>query len=275
MTLKLSFASLFSLIFTIAWSQGGISVDYSKVYFQQEPGEIASQTINISNPTDEDLYLDLKLMDWKRDIEGKKEYSTAGSLASSCANWIEFSPQNTFIPANGSLQLTIHMQVPDDYPMHKGVANAMLMLKQNKPFKYTTVDENALKSQINVLFQMGIHIYYTPPVLQRKGLEINNYWHEKNLVNLDLTNIGDVILDSQIEVEVVNQNTGAIFKLTQEARKISFLPNDRRILHFELLKDLPSGKYAAMAVVDIGADEDLEVATMEFEFKNSQIFTSK
>lgn len=275
MNFKFLFTPLFLLPFTILWGQGGISVDKSKVYFQQDPGEISSQVINVSNPTDEDLYLDLTVMDWQRNIEGEKEYSTAGSLPTSCAKWVKFSPQNTFIPAKGSLQLTIHMQVPEDYPMERGVANSMLMLKQNKPYQYTTVDENALKSQINVLFQMGVHIYYTPPELQRKGLEINNYWQENNLVNLDLTNVGDVILESQVEVEVVNQNTGAIFKLTQEARKLSFLPKDRRILHFELLKDLPSGKYSAMAVVDIGADEDLEVATMEFEYKNSQIFTSK
>lgn len=254
------------LSFKIA-AQGGIAVNNGKLFFEGVTGEVLNQTLTVSNPTDDAVQLQIFLGDWKRDSLGIKQYSEPGTLGHSCANWLNINPPVAVIPPQGKINLNIQLSVPETYQITSGVQNAMIFLRQMKPFKPKIAGaEEKLESDIQVLFQVGVHVYYTHPALQKKAIAIQDFQKKDNhQILLALQNMGEVELTAYTQLELTNLVDGTEIKLFEKPYQLSFMPDDFRYVSIELPETLPKGKFSALAIVDIGMDYDLEVGILEFE----------
>ncbi|MCB0664069.1 MAG: hypothetical protein KDC24_15085, partial [Saprospiraceae bacterium] len=115
-------------------------------------------------------------------------------------------------------------------------------------------------------------IYYTHPALAKKGMEIRKFNLNPALpeqqVELALKNTGEVITEGFVQVEFTDKNTGAEYRVLDQSYGANFLPGDLRYFYFPLPQDMPNGEYTAMAIIDIGSEEELIIGMKDFQFEN-------
>jgi hypothetical protein len=263
---------IFSLtVLSLLSAQSGVSINNGKLFFSALPGDHETIDVLVTNPNADEIILQAFLKDWFRDTLGQKIYQEPGSMGTSCAEWVSVEPENIVVPAEGNAIVRVKMDVPEDYDLNEGVKNAMLFVRQIKDPSKGGENQRALKSSMEVVFQIGIHIYYSHPGLTRKGMEIKSFSmnpsNPEKQICLALENTGEVITEGFIQIEFTNQETGKEYRILDQALGANFLPDDYRNFYFRLPENLPSGKYTAMAIVDIGSDEELILGVKDFEFE--------
>ncbi|MEZ5056081.1 MAG: hypothetical protein R2879_03500 [Saprospiraceae bacterium] len=266
----LSVLAFFSIIISLS-AQSGVSINNGKLFFSALPGEQETIDVLLTNPNPEEIILQAFFKDWYRDSLGQKIYQEPGTLGTSCAEWVSVEPVNIVVPSEGNAVARVKMDVPVDYDILEGVKNTMLFVKQIKDPSKGGENQQALKSSMEVVFQIGIHIYYSHPGLTKKGMEIKSFSMNpadpNKQITLALENTGEVITEGFIQIEFTNQETGQEYRILDQALGANFLPEDYRNFYFRLPENLPSGKYTAMAIVDIGSDEELILGVKDFEFE--------
>lgn len=250
----------------------GVSVNQGRLFYNGAPGEREVKEIVLTNPTNEKVLFQLSFQDWERDTFGVKQYTDASSLKHSCASWATVSETSIELPPMGEKTVTIEMAPPSNIKPTDGVYNTMLFIRQIKdPYQRVSTGGN-LQSSIAATFQIGVHLYYIHPSLQQQELAIKGFQFEdqSNEPNskflIKLQNVGETVVDGSIKLELTNSETGKEYR-PFEAHPVAaaFMPNDVRYVTLDLPSDIPAGKYSALAIVDIGASHDLQMAVIEVE----------
>ena len=128
----------------------------------------------------------------------------------------------------------------------------------------------SIKNGIGIvtLFEVGLHIYYTPPGNQTKSLDIANISDilndntENKKVAVDINNDGNTINDATVEFELTNTDNGAEFKLP--AVSISMLPGTKQVVKFSLPEKI-SGNFLGVAIIKMAGSNDLVVGEKNFK----------
>ena len=253
----------------------GVSVDNGRLFFDKLPGERDSRDIVLTNPTNEKIIFQLSFQDWVRDTFGIKLYNEPGTLNHSCADWASVNQTSIELPPMSEKTIIVEMKPPSDITPADGVHNAMLFIRQIKdPYNRVATDGN-LKSSINATFQIGVHLYYIHPSLQQKELAIKGFQFDdqtnennrKFLIKLE--NVGETVVDGNIKLELTHSDSGVEYRpFDNHPVAVAFMPNDVRYVRLDLPNDLPAGKYSALAIVDIGASHDLQMAVIDVEIPN-------
>lgn len=241
-------------------------VNNSKLYFRQFPSETFQEDIVIENPSDKPIELQVLMADWTRDSLGTKQYVPAGTLPQSCADWLQIQPQVALIQAKSSLKVSVSLTAPASIKPEDGEKNTMIFLRQTDPLTAQQTDEQGVKTNIEILYQVGVHVYYIHPSLQQKAISIEKFWYDdnENLI-LGLKNTGEVDLNTNIALEFTHQETGEEIKLLDQDIQVAFMPNDFRYVSIPVPENL-SGRYSVLAIIDLGEDSDLEVGVLEVGF---------
>jgi P pilus assembly chaperone PapD len=258
LTLMLVFVSL------AAWSQAGITASPTRLYFQ--PGKKAEQRVTVTNPNaDKPLEVGISLNDWNYDSLGNNLSYDAGTIPSSCAKNVTVLPGSYFTLAPGeSKEITVSVHdVPND-PANP-VRTAMLYLTQLNPGDGFSEKGAAIK----VTVRMGIKIYYTAQTKAKGDVEISNYLAQKKngkmeSLKLYLDNTGSLWVNGTIHYDLLNKETGRKFEIP--AIEFYSLPGDKRVFSSNLPADLEKGSYTATAIVNIGDNEELKLAELDFTY---------
>jgi hypothetical protein len=270
------FMFLFTCLATNIDAQG-VSVNNGRLFFKGVPGEREVQEITLTNPTNEKVLFQLSFQDWVRDTFGVKQYSDPNTLNHSCASWASVSETSVELPPRGEKTVTVEMAPPRNVTAANGVHNAMLFIRQIKdPYARVTTNGN-LQSSINATFQIGVHLYYIHPSLQSQELAIKGFQYEdqddkENLkFMIKLENVGETVVDGNIKLELTNADSGKEYRpFDKHPVAAAFMPNDVRYVTIDLPDDIPAGKYSALAIVDIGAAHDLQMAVIDVEIRRER-----
>lgn len=244
-----------------AYAQMGIAASPMKLNFDAQSGGSQNLTVTVSNPSSKILEVGAGLADWQRDEEGKIIYAAANTINASCAGWIKIFPTTNFTLNPGEKKvITVMMTVPPDND--KAVKNCMLFFTQLNPEK-----GNGTGVSINLAVRLGVQVYYTPPGLNKKNLEIDNFKDtadngDQKLL-LTVKNEGEVETDGKVNFELTNMNNGQ--KITLPEADVYLLPASKRIVNVALPKDLKKGNYSATALLDYGQNEELKIGELEFK----------
>jgi hypothetical protein len=269
----LSFLSFF--FFSVAINAQGLSVDNGRLFFKGAPGEQQSQELTISNPTDKKVIVQIAYQDWVRDEYGTKNYAEAGSMKKSCAPWTSVKENTIELAPMSEKIIQVEMTPPAGLTAKDGVHNSMLFLKQIKdPYERVAAD-GKLKSSISATFQIGVHLYYIHPSLSQQELSIQGFQFEESnsesgpVFLIKLENIGETLVDSSIKLELTDKSSGKEYRpLDAQPLTAAFMPADVRYVSIDLPQDIPAGKYSALAIVDTGAANDLQMAMIDVEIPN-------
>ena len=268
------FMMLFSLMATTVSAQG-VSVNQGRLFYNGAPGEREVKEITLTNPTNEKVLFQLSFQDWVRDTFGVKQYANPNTLKHSCASWVSVSETSFELPPMGEKTITVEMAAPTNVDPANGVYNAMLFIRQIKdPYARVSAGGN-LQSSIDATFQIGVHLYYIHPSLQQQALAIKGFMFEGEQAEqnskfmIKLENVGETVVDGSIKLELTNSDSGMEYRpFDKHPVAAAFMPKDVRYVTLDLPKDIPAGKYSALAIVDIGASHDLQMAVIEVEIPN-------
>ena len=239
----------------------------AKLSFELDKGGSKSQTINISNTTNNKFQLQLEFMDWTRDTIGKHIYLPAGLSRQSCAKWLSFDKPFVELGPGQSTTVTVTLKVPDTEEAISEMKWTMLVFK--------TVNENKVpdkdakwSTRINQVVGLGVHIYQTPPNVTNKELKMTSFSQVpgKNVYRIACKNLGGVQKYGKFSIELSDNETGS--KTALQPQTIPLFPQQNRYVDFNLPSNLPKGKYTATALIDAGDDDvPIEAAQKEIDIK--------
>lgn len=249
-------------------AQAGMSVSPGKIYFKLAPGMNGAQKILVSNPNNKDLQVGASVSDWAYDVLGNNLTYDAGTLKTSCADWIQLMPGTFFTLQPGEKkEITIIFNVPPDAKIDIPVHNAMIFFTQLNPGDSRSQSGTPIKVSV----RMGVKLYHSFSQQEIRSIEVLNFSDHADPLHKDLPgyleleveNNGKVWLESKIKWELLNTRTGEKLKL--EDMDSFSLPGDKRLIRKPLPSDLKKGRYSATAIINYGNKEELKVVELEFE----------
>jgi len=246
-------------------AQAGMTVSPGKLYYKLPAGSSATQKIIVSNPNEKELEVGVSVSDWNYDSLGNNQTFDAGTLATSCADWLQVMPGSYFtLQPHEKRELNVVFTVPANANKEIPVHNAMLFLTQLNPGDARAANGTSLK----VTVRMGIKLYHSFTQVEERDIDIVNLkdvtdtGHNPGFLELMLKNTGKLWLEGKIKWELLNTQTGEKKKL--EEQDIFSLPGDLRIIRQNLPADLKKGKYTATAVINYGNKDELKLVELEF-----------
>ena len=268
---KLSFSlialsAMLLLSFSQVYAQTGLSVSPPRTYFTVSPGQSETKQVLISNPSKTNtLELSVSFGDWEYDSIGNNVMAEAGTLANSCAEWVDILPQSFFSVAPGeSYELDVRMNVPENLSNDMPVHTCMVYITQINPVDGV----NEQGANIKIAVRSGIKLYHRSDVPRDANVEITNFAYNKespNRLKFAFDNVGNVWTDGVITCELLDQNTGRKIKL--EDVVFYSMPGDERQLFFNLPQDLAPSKYIATAIFDYEHASAIKMAELSFDYE--------
>lgn len=250
------------------FAQAGMTVSPGKMYFTLAPGTTSTQKVSVSNPNSKDLEVGVSLNDWDYDTNGNNQTHEAGTLKTSCADWVQILPGSYFTLRPGEQkELTIILTVPVDAKTEIPVHTAMLFLTQLNPGD--SKSQNG--SPIKVSVRMGVKLYHSFTQNAERSLEVLNFIDRSDikakessgLLELEVRNNGKSWLESKIKWELLNTQTGEKQKLPDQ--ESYSLPGDTRFIRQPLPLNMKKGRYNATAIINYGNKDELKIVELEFE----------
>ena len=239
----------------------------AKLSFKVDRGGSASKAITIQNTTSSKFQLEVLFTDWMRDTVGEHVYLEPGTSKQSCAKWVTYDKPFVELEPGQSTNITVTLKVPDTEEAVSEMKWTMLVLRTVSE-KQATVVNNKVGAALIQTVGMGVHIYQTPPNIINKEIKMLSFSElpGKNAYRVDCKNLGGVQIMGKFSFELSSMTTGA--KTALEPRMIPLFPQQERYVDFVLPKDLPKGKYTAIALIDAGEDDlPIEAAQKEIVVK--------
>ena len=246
-------------------AQAGMTVSPGKLYYKLPAGGSATQKIVVSNPTDIDLEVGVSVNDWNYDSLGNNQTFDAGTLSTSCADWVTVLPGSYFtLRPHEKQELNVVFNVPAGANQSVPVHNAMVFLTQLNPGDAKTSGGTSIKVSV----RMGIKLYHSFAQSEERDIDIVNLKDvadtgaNAGYLELAMKNTGKIWLEGKIKWELLNTQTGE--KKKMEEQDFYSLPGDTRLMRQQLPPGLPKGKYTATAVINYGNKDELKIAELEF-----------
>lgn len=254
---------LFSLVLMMSFGIKAqrFAVQPGIIQFNAEPGITQTRTLKITNISDKKITFQAYFADWLRDSLGGHEYYRADTLSRSCANWVVLNKNLIEVEPQATEDVVVVLKTPFDAKQFDQMKWAMLFLQTVQEKDSVAGNSKELKTEIRELMRVGIHIYQTPPTVNKVEAKVDYFMHEekdsiKNSYSFKVENVGDVMLNCKSYITLTNITTGQEFKL--ERLEFPMFPEGKRLLKFVIPDNIPKGKYSALAVLDIGEDEELQ-----------------
>lgn len=198
------------------------------------------------------------LGDWKRNPKrGEKVFFKAGRLPGSLARWIDYSPSEFELPAGTNQNVKFTITVPKEA---EGTQWAMFFVEgEPSPIGSGEIKEGRVAA-ISTIIRWGIQIYQTDSKTAYKDgkitsvdIESSNPDKDDLIVKVTFQNTGNTRLRPTGRVEIRNEMGDTVNRIDIDYFPI--LPGDKSSLELTLpKKNLPVGKYIALAIIDFGGD---------------------
>jgi P pilus assembly chaperone PapD len=235
--------------------------------FQVEPGNTQTQVIRITNITDKKVTFQAYLADWLRDSLGGHEYYRPDTLKRSCASWVVLNKNLVEVAPMGTEELLVVLRGPADAKSFEEMKWAMLFLQTVQEKDSSAAGGTELKTEVRELMRIGIHIYQTPSAINKTEAKLVSFEADttKNAYVFHVENAGQVMLQCKSYVTLTNVTTGQEYKIDRV--EFPVFPDGKRYIKFIVPDTVPRGKYSALAILDIGEDEELLALEKSIELK--------
>lgn len=261
--------SLATFVFiSVAAQAQQMSIQPSILDYHLAPGTSESQTISITNLSNKKMIFEANLADWQRDSTGSHEYYKADTISRSCAAWVSLSKTLIELEPGKTENILVKLVAPTDPSKDKEMKWAMLFLQSVSEQDSASRNKKSVSTKINEIVRVGIHIYQTPPQLTNlsaKAISFTPVAGEKNVYELAMANTGDVQINCKAHLELTNVASGSETKF--ENIEFPVFPGGKRKVKLTIPPSIKSGKYSALAVLDLGEDIALEALEKEIVVK--------
>jgi P pilus assembly chaperone PapD len=236
------------------------------ISFNVDPGKTQTQVVRITNASNKKLAFQAYLNDWLRDTTGGHSYFRPDTLKRSCANWVTLSRNFVEVQPNQTEEILVTLNGPSDPALFEQAKWAMLFV-QSVEEQETAKSTKDLKTQVKETIRVGIHLYQTPNTLTKTAAQALSLRpaKDKGTYEFVVANAGDIMLQCKATLTLTNTQNGEEIKLDRV--EFPMFPEGKRVVRFAIPEKLAKGKYSALAVLDIGEDQELQAIEKSIEIK--------
>jgi P pilus assembly chaperone PapD len=226
-----------------------LSVSPIRVEHLVKQGERGTDMITVANEGTAPTRIKVSIENWTLSRDGVLNFTPAGTDPFYCGKWIRINPIDFRVDPRQNKEVRYTISVPPD--VEEGGYRAAVIFETVPDIKPgEKVRKVFLKSRIvTVLYEVvgkpvpQGHANYLRAEKKKEGLDFL----------LALQNTGKVHFRTKGSLTVKNDKGEEVFKA--DMPDVPILPQSEREIKFTNEKSLPSGKYSALALVDIGKKE--------------------
>lgn len=258
--------SLLLVLFCFFAKAQQFAIQPGTLSFNVEAGKTQTQSVKVSNASDKKLSFQAYVGDWLRDSAGGHAYYRPDTLKRSCAAWVSVSRNFIEVLPGQTEEILVTLTGPSNEAAYKEMKWAMLFV-QTVTEQETAKANKEVKAQIRETVRVGVHIYQTPLSIIKASAQALSLKpaKEKNTYEFTVANTGEVQLQCKATLTLTNTATGEEIKLDRV--EFPMFPDGKRIVRFTLPEKIAKGKYSALAILDIGEDNELQAIEKTFEIK--------
>lgn len=266
--MKRSHLLTFLLFFAFAFAKAQqFAIQPGTLSFNVEPGKTQSQVVRVTNTSPKKISFQAYLGDWLRDSTGGHNYFRPDTLKRSCASWITLNKNFIEVLPNQTQEILVTLNGPSRPEAYTQMKWAMLFVQTVEEQQTAQAKSKEVKTQIKESIRAGIHIYQTPPTLTKASAQalFLRPAKDKNTYEFGVNNTGDVMLQCKATLTLTNTQNGEEIKLDRV--EFPMFPDGKRVVRFAIPEKTAKGKYSALAVLDIGEDQELQAVEKSIEIK--------
>lgn len=243
-----------------------VSLDPAHVRLSIEPGEVKSGTINVDNPSEQEIKVKVYLDDWRYSsyAEGTKEFFPSGTTPFSCSSWINFSPAEFIIPSFGRQVVNYTARLPHET---KGTHFSVMFFETDLADVKDNADSSVrLKARLGALFSIEAQ----GRLQCEAGFDDIKLKKEKDLLKIsaNFRNKGNTDIAPKIMFHIIDMQ-GKVF-LRGKFSDIFTLPQDQGEVFAESRYDFGPGSYILVITMDLGKRQP-QVLEVPIKASESQI----
>ncbi|MCX7927949.1 MAG: DUF916 domain-containing protein [Candidatus Omnitrophica bacterium] len=229
-----------------------LNLDHTKIRLLLKPNETKSSTIEVENPTNQDILVKVYAQDWiyTSSHDGAKDFYPSGTLPRSASRWISFFPNEFILPAISKQKVKYTIKVPSQA---EGTYVTVLF------FETDIGNQSRQGTEMNIKLRIGSLFYIDVEPLKR-DITFNSLsiLQDKESLALKLTgiihNIGnqDITLDGQFHIL---DKQGMVF-CRGEFNRVYTLPGDSHLIEAICHQKLLKGIYDIVMTFDAGKSQE-------------------
>ncbi len=237
--------------------------------FNAEPGQVQSKAISITNHSNQASQFAVSLADFVVNKQGRKVAAQEATTEHSLANWISINPPVVELQPNETRQIIVSVQSPaKDYSSRWSYIFIKNVLEQTA----FTADKE-LSQGLNIMGRIAVEVYQSAESNKNYAMqiyELHEIPSEKAGVRkfrATAYNSGEKITNCKVTLLASNMETTK--ETVVQVVNFQSFPETPREINFELKTNkLQNGKYALAAILDYGAQSNLEGTQIVVEIKN-------
>lgn len=184
-------------------------------------------------------------------FNGNKKFSPAGSTKYSCAQWVNYNPQEFTIPPFGKREISYVINVP---PEARGGYYGVLFFEDNKPTKQE-------QTGFRIVTRVGC-LFFIETKGSAKEAEVNNLGIINSRLQGNIANKGETILIPHGIFYIMNKEGLVVDRGELEKKYIP--PAEEASFEKEISENLPMGEYMLVLTFDLGKGDAI-VREIDFE----------
>jgi len=242
----------------------------ASIDFNLNQGESNNQVITVENTSDKVESFVVSASDYDFDQEGQMKFMPAGTSKRSCSKFMTITPGFITINPNETVKINVLMKVPQDSVKTRW---GIVSIRAEKEYVGVAADKDVVRAGLIITPEIAVKVLQTPPSLTASKMTLNGF-SETERTKTDSTrvflvkmaNTGEVRTKAKVYLTASNLET--LKETTTEPVEVNVLPGVNATVKLGLPINLTSGKYSLAAILDYGAENDLEGMELEIEVKS-------
>lgn len=259
--LKFLFLVVIGCLMLISTGEAAIFIEQGKVELELVGGETATGTVNINNTTQDPITIKIYWEDFEYlpPFDGAKKFYPPQTLETSCAAWIQFSPQSLTLQPFQKAEISYVINPPKD--IEGGYYGVLFFEKAQM--------QKDLKTGLSLRTRVG-SLFFLESTKKSKDVFLEEIEVFSGKFISIFVNKGNVIIIPSgiyyvMDAEGLVVDRGDIDKV--------YLPSGKKAdYQFSFNNQLGVGEYTIVLTIDLG-EEDVLVQEVDFEKRTDGLIT--
>lgn len=233
--------------------------------FTLNVGESGNQIITVENTSDKVESFVVSASDYDYDEAGKMKFVPLGTSRRSCSNYMTITPAFLTLNPNQSVKVNVLMKVPQDSLKTRW---GIVSIRAEKEYVAMAADKDVVRAGLIITPEIAVKVLQTPPSLTLAKMTIKAFREiergkddSTRVFQVKIANEGDIRTKSKVYLTASSLET--LKETTIEPVEVTLLPGVNSEVKLNLPNELKPGTYSLAAILDYGAEKDLEGIEME------------
>ena len=237
----------------------------ASIDFTLNVGESGNQVITVENTSDKVESFVVSASDYDYDDSGKMKFLPLGTSRRSCSSYMTITPAFLTLNPNQSIKVNVLMKIPQDSLKTRW---GIVSIRSEKEYIGIAADKDVVRAGLIITPEIAVKVLQTPPSLNLAKMTIRDFKEIKQssadstrVFQVKLANEGEIRTKAKVYLTASSLET--LKETTIEPVEVTLLPGVNSEVKLSLPKDLNPGTYSLAAIMDYGAENDLEGIEME------------